>query len=83
MYLKIVQVHVISYSLPLCVWFQVTRVCQVCPVGRVCPDFLVLLTKLKDSRDSLGIPGDRELQASPDRKAKLESWDSPAHLDQG
>lgn len=73
----------LSYSLPLCVCFQVTRVCLVCPVVKVCPDSLVLLSRLKASRDSLGFPGDQEVQDSPDRKAKLESWDSPAHLDKG
>lgn len=73
----------LSYILPLCVCFQVTRVCLVCLVVRVCPDSLVMLSRLKDSRDSLGFPGDQEVQDSLDRKAKLESWDSPARLDKG
>lgn len=60
-----------------------TRGCQVCPVVRVCPDFLVLPSRAKDSRDSLGFQGVRELLASPDRREKLESWDSPARLEQG
>lgn len=62
---------------------EVTRVCQVCLVVRVCLVFLVTLSRVKDSRDSLGSPGNQELQASPDQRENLESWDSPARLDQG
>lgn len=62
---------------------EVTRVCQVCLVVRVCLDFLVTLSRVKDSQDSLGSLGNQELQASPDQREKLESWDSPACLDQG
>lgn len=62
---------------------EVTRACQVCLVVRVCLDFLVWLTKLKDSRDSQGFLDDQELQAFLGQKVKQESWDSPARLDQG
>lgn len=60
-----------------------TRVCQVRLVVRVFLDFLVLLTRVKDSQDSLGFQGDQDLQASPDPRENLESWDSLEHLDQG
>lgn len=60
-----------------------TRVCQVRPVVRVFLDFLVLLSRVKDSQDSLGFQGDRDLQASPDPRENLESWDSLEHLEQG
>lgn len=62
---------------------EVTKVCQACLVVRVCLDFLVTLSRVKDSRDSLDTPGNQEVQASPGRREKLESWDSPACLDQG
>lgn len=60
-----------------------TRVCQVCPGVRVCLDFPVLQSRVKDSQDSLGFPGAPDLQASPDQREKLESWDSPEHLEKG
>lgn len=62
---------------------EVTKVCQVCLVARVCLDFLVTLSRVKDSQDSLVSLGNQALQASPDRRENLESWDSPACLDQG
>lgn len=62
---------------------EVTRVCQVCLVVRVCLDSLVLLSRAKDSLDSLDFQGGREAQASQDQRVKLESWDSLACLDQG
>lgn len=62
---------------------EVTRVCQVHLVVRVCLDFLVSLSRVKDSRDSLGSPDNQELQASSDQREKLASWDSLACLDQG
>lgn len=60
-----------------------TRDYQVCLVVRVYPDFLVLLTRLKDSQDNLGFLGDQGFQASQDQRVKLESMDSLAHQDQG
>lgn len=62
---------------------EVTRVCQVHLVVRVCLDFLVSLSRVKDSQDSLGSPGNQDLQASLDRREKVESMDSLACLDQG
>lgn len=62
---------------------EVTRVCLVCLVVRVCLDSLVLLSRAKDSLDSLGFQGGREAQASQEQRVKLESWDSLACLDQG
>lgn len=63
--------------------FQVTRVSQVIPVDQVRLDFLVFLGRLKDSRDNLGFPGCRELQASLDLKEKRVLWDFLACLEQG
>ncbi|KAA8582742.1 hypothetical protein FQN60_006413 [Etheostoma spectabile] len=62
---------------------EVTRVCRVSLVVPVCLDFLVMLHRAKDSRETRGSPGDQERQASLERREKLESWDSPACLDQG
>lgn len=62
---------------------QVTKVIQVCPVVRVSPDFLVTPSRVKDSGEILGSQGDREVQATLDKRENLESWDSPACLDQG
>lgn len=62
---------------------EVTRVCRVCLVVRVCLDFLVSLSRVKDSRGSLGFLGDLELQASPDQREKQESWVSLDRLEKG
>lgn len=62
---------------------EVTKVCQGCLVARVCLDFLVTLSRVKDSQDSLVSPGNQALRASPDPREKLESWDFLACLDQG
>lgn len=62
---------------------EVTRVCQVSLVVRVCLDFPVTLSRVKDSRDSPGSTGSREVQATPGRREKVESWDSPARQDHG
>lgn len=62
---------------------EVIRVCPVCPVVRVCPDFLVTPSRVKVSRVSPGFRGDRVLQAFPDRREKLESLDSPARREEG
>lgn len=62
---------------------EVIRVCRVSPVVRVCPDFLVTPSRVKDSRDSLGFRGDRDLRAFPDRRVKLESSGSPARREKG
>lgn len=62
---------------------EVTKVCQAYLVVRVCLDFLVSLSRVKDSQDSLDTLGNQEVQAIPDRRENLESWDSPARLDQG
>lgn len=66
----------------LVVWFQVIRVFQVSLVVRVCLDFLVTLSRVKDSGENLDFQDDRDLQATPDQREKLESWDSLARLDQ-
>lgn len=62
---------------------EVTRVSQVSLVVRVCLDFLVLLSRVKDSRDSLVTPGHQAFLASPDQRERLELWDSLAFLEQG
>lgn len=62
---------------------EVTKVCQVCPVVRVCLDFPAMPSRVKDSQDSLGSQGVPEPQASLDQRERLEFLDSLAHLDQG
>lgn len=62
---------------------EVTRVCQVCPVVRVCLDFLVTPSRVKDSQDSLVTRGNRGRQGSQGRRVKLGSWASPACPDPG
>lgn len=62
---------------------EVTRVCQVCPVVRVCLDSLVLQSRVKDSLEILGFLGGLEVRASQDQREKLESWGSQEHLDHG
>lgn len=62
---------------------EVTKVCQASPDVRVCPDFQVLLSRVKDSRDSLGSRDSQDSRASQDPKEKLELWDSLACLGQG
>lgn len=68
---------------PLLVWLQVTKVCLVCLVGRVCLDSLALLNRVKDSRVSLGSLGDQVHRASLGQRESLESWDSLARLEKG
>ena len=60
-----------------------TKVFQVYLVVRVSLDFLVMPSRVKDSGEILGSQGDREVQATPDQRENLESWDSLACLDQG
>lgn len=62
---------------------EVTRVSRASLVVRVCLDFLVLLSRVKDSRVSLVTPGHQDSQASPDQRERLELWDSLAYLEQG
>lgn len=62
---------------------EVTKVCQVYLVARVCLDFLASLSRVKDSLDSPGFLDSPELQAFLDRREKLESWDSLACQDHG
>lgn len=57
---------------------EVTKVFQVCLVVRVCLVFLVLLSRVKGSQDSLGSLVYRELQASLDQKGREELLDSLA-----
>lgn len=62
---------------------EVTKVCRVYLVVRVCLDFPALLSRVKDSLDSPAFLGSLELQAFLDRREKLESWDSLACQDHG
>lgn len=57
---------------------EVTRVSQVNLVARVYLDFLVLLSRVKDSPDSQDFLGSLDVQASLDPRESLESWDSLA-----
>ncbi|TKS93214.1 Collagen alpha-2(IV) chain [Collichthys lucidus] len=61
---------------------EVIRVFQVSLVVRVCLVFLVTLSRVRDSRENLDFQDDQDLQATPDQREKLESWDSLARLDQ-
>lgn len=60
---------------------EVTRVCRVCLDVRVCLDFLVLQSGVKDSPAIPAIPGSRGFRASLDRREKPGSLGSPAHLE--
>lgn len=62
---------------------EATKVCRGCLVGRVCLDFLVMRSRVKGSRVSLGSPGCLELLATLDRRERLESWDSLECPEQG
>lgn len=62
---------------------EVIRVCQVCPVVRVCLDSLVLQSRVKDSLEFLGFLGGLEALASLDQREKLELWDSLEHRAHG
>lgn len=62
---------------------EVTRVYLVFPVVRVCPDSLVLQSRVKDSLEFLGFLGGLEVLATLDQREKLESWDSLERLDHG
>lgn len=76
---EILQAMAFQASLDL----EVTKVCQVCLAVRVCPDFLVSLSKVKDSQETTVIQDSQEVQATLDLKERLESLDSLAVLDQG
>lgn len=62
---------------------EVTRVCLVRPAVRVCLDFPVTPSKVKDSRDNAVTRDNRETPVSPGRRENMESWDSPARQDLG
>lgn len=62
---------------------EVTKVFRVYLVVRVCLDFLVLLSRVKDSLAFPVIPGSLDFQVSLDQREKLESWDFLAHLAKG
>lgn len=62
---------------------EVTKVCRVYLVVRVCLGFPASLSRVKDSLDSPGFLGSPELQAFLGRREKLESWDSLACQDHG